>query len=147
METIFVPDPAGMKYLVSWEGPVGRDSSRRLRTLEYRAKMSAGVGTPTPTRMTPGGALRMSIKTIKEPATETQLEARVGSNRPYALWHHEGTGIYGGKGPYLIKPKKPGGRLRFWWARTGTIEYRKSVVHPGSKPNPYLTRWLREAVR
>lgn len=125
----------------SWEGPIGEDSSRRLRTLEYRARMSAGVSTPNPTRIYPGGALRASIKTEREGNTSRGLEARVGSSRPYALYHHEGTA------PHVIKPKRPGGVLRFWWGRVGAIVYRRSVRHPGTKPNPYLTRWLREAVK
>lgn len=138
-----VMDPAAMARLQSWEGPCGADSRRRLRTLEFRAKNSAGISTPTPTRPAPGGALRMSIRTEIKLGKPGTLEATVGSNRPYAAAHHEGAR------PHKIAPRasNPSGLLRFWWARVGVIVYRRSVNHPGNRPNPYLTRWLREAVR
>lgn len=137
-------DHAAMAQLQSWEGPCGQDSRRRLDTLEFRARNSAGISTPNPTRPTPGGALRMSIRTeikpINKPGT---LEATVGSNRPYAAAHHEGAKRH----KIVPRASNPSGLLRFWWGRVGAIVYRKSVNHPGNRPNPYLTRWLREAVR
>jgi len=145
-ESYVVIDRAAYSLLISWQGPIGRDFNRRLRTLEYRAKMSAGMSTPTPTSLGVPGALKASIHTDRKPATPSQLEARVGSNRPYALWHHQPTGIYGGRGKYPIRPRRPGGRLRFWWAKMGQIVYLRRVNHPGSRSNPFLTRWLREAV-
>lgn len=142
MTTVFVPDPVGMPQLLhSWDGAVGKDFSRRLRTLEFRAKMQAGVSTPNPTRIYPGGALRNSIKTEKTPFDASGFVARVGSDRRYAKYHHEGTR------PHVIVPRRKGGKLRFWWGRVGRIVYMSRVNHPGTKPNPFLTAWLREAVK
>jgi hypothetical protein len=145
-QEMVVLDPVAMALFKSWEGPIGRDFDRRLRTLEFRARMSAGMSTPTPTSLGVPGALKASMRTEKKPATPSQLEAKVGSSRPYALWHHQGTGVHGGKGKYPITPRRKGGLLRFWWARVGSIVYARRVMHPGSRSNPYLTRWLREAV-
>jgi hypothetical protein len=142
-----VIDQAAYNRFISWQGPIGRDFNRRLRTLEFRARNSAGISTPTPTSTGVPGALRVSIHTERKPISPEGLSARVGSDRPYALWHHQGTGVHGGKGRYPIVPRRKGGRLRFWWAKIGAIVYAKRVMHPGSRPNPYLTRWLREAVR
>jgi hypothetical protein len=147
---VFVPDPVGMTRLTSsWEGDVGRFMNRRLRTLEFRAKNSVGVSNPSPTQLHPGGALRSSIHTVRKPVSVLGLEAKVGSNLPYAKWHHEGTGIYGGRGAYTIQSRRPGGKLRFWWpapAGPNKIVYANKVKHPGSPPNPYLTRWLKEFI-
>lgn len=138
----FVPDPVGMYELKhSWTGPVGRDLNRRLLTLQYRAKMSAGVSTPNPTRIYPGGALRASIRIDRASFDKVGLSAKVGSDRYYAKYHHEGTR------PHVIVPKRAGGKLRFWWGKVGKIVYTKKVNHPGTQPNPFLTRWLREAVK
>lgn len=125
----------------SWDGMVGRDLNRRLRTLEFRAQRSVGVSSPNPTRLYPGGALRASIHIERADPLPDGLEGKVGSDRRYAKVHHEGSI------PHVILPKRRGGRLRFWWAKVGRIVYAKRVNHPGTRPNPYLTRWIKEAVR
>lgn len=138
----FVPDKIAMdREFRSWEGMVGRDLNRRLRTLEFRAQQTVGVSSPNPTRVYPGGALRTSIHIERETPTTEGLEGKVGSNRSYAKVHHEGSR------PHVIVPRRRGGVLRFWWAKVGRIVYRKRVNHPGTRPNPYLTRWLKEAIR
>lgn len=113
-----------------WNGPVGRHISRGARKLEMLAVSSAGLRT---------GALRRSIGTYYTRRGKI-LEARVGANPGpggvvgYALYHHEGTR------PHIIRPKKAQA-LRFTVA--GHTVFAKVVHHPGTKPNPYLTRWIR----
>lgn len=113
-----------------WSGPVGRHVSRQCRKLETLAVTSAGLKT---------GALRRSITTYYTRRGKI-LEARVGANPGpggvvgYALYHHEGTR------PHVIRPKKAQA-LRF--TVQGHTVFAKVVHHPGTKPNPYLTRWIR----
>lgn len=111
---------------------VGDWLEQKGRELQVMAKSSVGVDT---------GALQANI-TVDEMIVNTQgaLEISVGVNPGgtevgYALHHHNGTK------PHTILPKKPGGRLVF--KKGGKTIYAKKVHHPGTKPNPYLTRWLR----
>lgn len=61
----------------------------------------------------------------------------VGSDQPYALLHHEGTR------PHDITPVRAKA-LRF--RTTGGVRFAKRVRHPGTAPNPYLTKNLPLAV-
>jgi hypothetical protein len=128
-EVVFVFNEPEMAILTSWSGAPGRDFQRRLRTLETRARMSAGVQT---------GQLRGSIHT-EQKTIARGLEGRVGSNVKHAKLHHEGTKAH------VITPKRRGGSLRF--VVRGVTVFAKRVHHPGARPNHYLTRWLREAIR
>lgn len=128
-DTVVVLDEATIHNIrFGWNDIVGRDLSRRLRTLEFRARMSAGIKT---------GELRARMETKKNIVGEG-LEGQVGSPVRWAAAHHQGAR------PHIIKAK-PGKKLRFIVA--GHVVFRSSVHHPGNRPNPYLTRWLREAVR
>ena len=55
---------------------------------------------------------------------------------PYALLHHRGTR------PHVINAKNPSGNLVFV-NRNRVLVHTPSVNHPGTKPNPYLSRTLR----
>lgn len=126
---VVVLDKAAIRYLgFSWEGPVGRDLNRRLRTLHFRAEQSAGFRT---------GELRRRME-IKRKVIRTGLEGQVGSPVKYALLHHQGTR------PHVILPRRAKS-LRF--VVGGKVVFAKRVNHPGTRPNLYLTRWLREVVR
>lgn len=115
-----------------WNGPVGVWLANKGRELEVGAKASVGVET---------GALQANITTDRHPPSTTpgELVLDVGANPGgdvdgYAIYHHEGTK------PHEIKAK-PGKTLRF--RSGGRWVYTKRVMHPGTKPNNYLTRWLR----
>ena len=147
----FVLDRPEYEHFTGWNGPVGRDFQRRLRTLEFRARASAPVYRPDPRDPHPvfrtPGALKMSIKTVRAPtAKKDQLEAWVGANpqkggrKGYALWQHEGTG------PHTIRPRRAKA-LVFFWRRIGEVVVRGSVRHPGNPALHYISRWLDEAVR
>ena len=87
------------------------------------------------------GALRISITSFFT-HHGFELEVRVGANPQggptgYAFWHHEGTE------PHIIRAA-PGKSLRY--VSNGEVKYSAVVHHPGTQANPYLTRWLREAV-
>lgn len=55
---------------------------------------------------------------------------------PYALLHHTGTR------PHKITANNPDGMLVFV-SRSRVLVHTPSVNHPGTKPNPYLSRTLR----
>jgi hypothetical protein len=60
----------------------------------------------------------------------------VSNDVDYAAYVENGTGLYGPKhAKYLIKPKNPGGTLRFEIG--GRIVFAKFVMHPGS-PGKYM---------
>jgi hypothetical protein len=73
------------RLLSSPSGPVIRDMLRRGVRVQAKARRFVGVDT---------GRLRSSI-TVSLVAAGTKIAVRVGTNVQYALWHHEGTGIYG----------------------------------------------------
>ncbi len=58
----------------------------------------------------------------------------VGAKNKIAYMHHEGTK------PHVIVPKRPGGNLVFM--KSGRVVVTKMVLHPGTKPNRYLSDQL-----
>lgn len=127
---VFLVNRAEMDRFISWAGPIGSDLRRRGRTLEFRGRMSAGVRS---------GKLRLDIET-REATRVDGLEISVGSwHTPWAAAHHEGSGPH-----EIVARNAP--MLQFYWAKKARWVSTKRVWHPGTKANPYLTRWLREAV-
>lgn len=125
-------NPAAMREFLSWGGPVGTDLIRRGKTLEFRARQSAGIRT---------GKLRLDIETRRRTVVDG-LQIEVGNwHTEYAAAHHDGAK------PHVIipRPTNPIGRLVF--RVNGRLVFAKRVNHPGNKPNHYLSRWLQEAVR
>lgn len=134
-EVAFKPDESAIEDIrFNPSGMVGRDLKRRVRTLEFRARTSAGFRT---------GALKASIGSNPPEPTVTGdrgggLQMKTGSPLRYAAAHHEGAKAH------IIRPRRARA-LRFMVA--GRIVFASRVRHPGNKPNPYLARWLREAVK
>ncbi len=123
----FVVDQRGSKALLTTPGSaVQRDMQRRLNRVQASAKRYVGVDS---------GLLRNAIKTRKYMRGNI-LVGEVFANVSYALMHHEGTR------PHIIVPQRAE-MLRFKVG--GKIVFAHKVTHPGTKPNPYLRRALREA--
>jgi len=103
--------------------------------------------------------------TLKKSGTSEAvgLRGEVGYNTTYAIPVHEGSGLYGARGSkYPIVPVNAkalafppsgarsvfrGGRrkgLFEFGGRSAVVElvFRKSVMHPGVKPNPWMRRAL-----
>jgi hypothetical protein len=58
----------------------------------------------------------------------------VSATSRHAKFVHQGTR------PHVIRVR-PGRRtLKFFWLKVGQVVYPVSVRHPGTKPNPFLTR-------
>lgn len=128
----FVADKAALGAYLGWDGPVGDDLNRRLRTLEFRARQSAGFRT---------GKLRLDIETRRRTVVDG-LQGEVGNwGTRYAAAHHQGAKAH------VIVPKSTNKIGRLVFKVGGKTVFAKKVNHPGNKPNPYLTRWLQEAVR
>lgn len=66
------------------------------------------------------------------------LHAEVGPAVPYGVYQEFGTASRGefGGAPYVIRPRKPGGRLVF--KVDGKTVAAKQVRHPGVPPHPYM---------
>jgi len=104
-------------------GPVGRHMAVIGGKMVMAAKAQVGVQT---------GALRGSIHfRLKRGVLGLQLH--VGSPLPYAYLHHEGTR------PHIIVPNK---RQALRFSSASRIVYTRSVRHPGTLPNKYLSNNL-----
>jgi len=105
-------------------GAVGRYLAKKGRIITAAAKAQVGVRT---------GALRASIHMRHLRDSRGQF-VKIGSALNYALMHHEGTK------PHVIAAKRAP-VLRF--VNRGRVIYAHAVMHPGTKPNRYLTDNLR----
>lgn len=119
--TKIVWDNAQLDFLLKQRaGAVGRDLEDRASRVMWAAKAQSGLRT---------GALRLSIHMIhKREATGQAFH--VGSPLNYALAHHEGSR------PHVIVAKPPG-KLKF--TKKGATIFAHAVVHPGTRPNKFLT--------
>jgi hypothetical protein len=63
-------------------------------------------------------------------------ELNVFTPQPLGKWITEGTR------PHVIRVKRAR-FLRFYWPKVGRVVYFKSVNHPGTKANPFLSRAYR----
>jgi len=121
--------------LTSPTGGVVRDLLRRGLLVETQAKRNlGGIGGP---KRVDTGRLRASIATVvvtrnNEPAV------LVGTNVNYALFVHDGTGLYGPKHA-VIRPRR-GKFLRFKPRGSRRWVYARQVK--GMRPNPFLANAL-----
>lgn len=122
----------------SWDGILGKWMRGRAEGVLYKAQATSPFLT---------GALRASLGTFYT-TSGGELEARIGANPGpvdqgigYGYFMHEGTQRH------WITPRRPGGYLHFYWKKQGHWVRTKRVNHPGTKPIPYLTPWLEEAVQ
>jgi hypothetical protein len=122
-----VNDAAIQKMLRSPKGQVARGILKIGKKVERKAKRLVPVD---------HGILRNSINT--ELIIRKGPVARIGSKVKYALYVHEGTGIYGPKG-VPITPKK-GKVLVFTARKSGDLVFARSVK--GMKGTPYLRNAL-----
>lgn len=110
-------------YLNAPDGEVGKYLAARGRAMVIAAKRQVGVDT---------GELRESIHMIHERVGRTQ-QLWIGSTVGHALEHHEGTR------PHVITPNTQP-MLRF--SSGGRVIYTRRVLHPGTRPNHYLSDQL-----
>ena len=83
------------------------------------------------------GALRSSIS-MEHISIRGGQKLTIGSTKSYALAHHQGTRAH------FITPTPPKTVLVF---RKGSrVIATPRVLHPGTKPNPYLTSQIRHFI-
>jgi hypothetical protein len=84
------------------------------------------------------GVLRAAWYKTEPVDTGDRWSADIANDTDYAGYVENGTGVYGPKhAPYMIRPKKPGGVLR-WVGKDGTVVFARYALHPGSPGNHML---------
>jgi hypothetical protein len=126
------------QLLSSPQGGVAQDMLRRGLLVETQAKRNlGGIGGP---KRVDTGRLRASINTQLVMQQGVPV-AVVGTNVRYAMWVHDGTGLYGPRHS-VIKPKRAK-RLRFRPHGSRRYVYARSVK--GMVGNPFLRNALHAA--
>lgn len=127
-----VDDATLFRILHAKDGQVARDMYRRGRRVEGYAKRLANVDT---------GRMRASIHTEQLAVGDT-WGARVGTDVKYAIFVHEGTGIYG---PTHARIVPRSSKVLVWKPRGGKTIFVRSVR--GIEGNPFLRRALAAAFK
>jgi hypothetical protein len=109
------------EMLHSPTGDVGKHMRRVGLKIVAAAKAQVGVKT---------GRLQKSIGMMHSRDGLGQF-LKIGSNVDYALAHHNGTRAHD------ISARPGDDVLRF--SKSGRVVYSRNVVHPGTRPNRYLT--------
>lgn len=119
--------------LTSPSGPVVRDLMRRGQAVENRAKMLCPVDT---------GRLRASI-THELRQEEGLPVVRVGTNVNYAVFVHEGTGLYGPFGRLIYPRVKRVMRFSVGRGKKSRVVF--TPYTKGMYPRPFLETALKAA--
>ena len=124
------------KQMTSPGGAIYKDLLKRGLLVETAAKKNLGAG---PKRVNTG-RLRASI--THQFITVNGMPAMiVGTNVVYAIYVHDGTGIYGPKGQ-RIHPKN---KRAMRWKGKGVTGYIFAKSTAGMRPNPFLKNALHAA--
>lgn len=106
--------------------------------LQERAKQLVGVSSSEDARMIGGSEAHLRDTIVKRFVVDSRGPSIwVGSELPYAIFHHEGTR------PHVIEAKNAK-FLRFRSRQSGEFVFRKRVNHPGTQPNRFLTDAARD---
>lgn len=115
--------------LRSYSGWVGKAMMKLGRGLRDRARRQVGVKT---------GALRASIRFSRRRSGLGEAGIKIGGYTDYALLHHRGS-----KPHPIIARNAP--KLVFM-SKTKRLIRTQYVMHPGTRPNRYLTDHLRPGI-
>lgn len=137
-----VMNRAAVDYFRGWNGPVGRAISRLAMTIKTLQQVLVAKKT---------GMLASSIKVGPKSRWAGGITVTIGAGSG-------GGGLGGGRGgyalanelgarPHIIRPRKPGGMLIFYWAKVGRVVHLLQVSHPGNRPYLWATRSLAAAMR
>jgi hypothetical protein len=122
------------RVLHSYTGPVGKRMARYGEIVKLGAQRRAPVS-PAGSGGRPPGHLRSVIRWDRGRDVTQYVDisspARTPQGEPYGLFMEVGTR------PHVIRPKKPGGWLR-WFDGDGKIHFARVVHHPGTKAQPHL---------
>lgn len=129
--TVQINNEALRTLLVSPSGPVVKDLTRRGRRVQNQAKRNCPVDV---------GRLRSSIQ-MRHVTIGGEPGVEVFTNVEYAMWVHEGTGIYGPRHAPIFP--KHGRFLVFTPRGAGSPVFARSVR--GMRGRPFLTDALSAA--
>lgn len=133
---IYVEDVAALREFLSWEGPPGVDFQRRMQTLAVRQLQDAP-------RRTGRMAGQINYRRMQSDFGR-YLEGAAGVNPGSGGQKGYAQIVSSGSRPHIIQARTAKA-LRFVVA--GQVVYTRRVQHPGTRPNPYLTRHLAEFVQ
>jgi len=128
------------RLLTSPSGPVAKNMLIRGYRVQAQARKNLGGGSSGPKRIDTG-KLRASISVELRRKNLQTITVRVGTNVEYAIWVHDGTGLYGPQ-HRLIKPKTKR-YLRFKPHGSSKYVYARAVR--GMRGNPFLANALTAA--
>jgi hypothetical protein len=123
-------DQAALRAFLGWQGEVGRRFERLAKESVFRM---AGMA---PKRF---GGLAKSIS-YKKGRSSSGIYFDAGASVSYAAAQDQG-----GQ-PHIIRPRKPGGKLKFYWLKVGAVVYFSKVSHPGNPAVHYVERGFRRAL-
>lgn len=118
-------------------GPVVRELLEAGEMVKREAQRRVGVYQPPDAysaahRRRRPGTLRDKIVKRLVVGGPKGVVVQVGADDPVALIHHEGTH------PHVIAARRRP-LLVFYWPKVGRVVAMRSVNHPGTSPNRYLT--------
>ena len=132
--------------LKSPQGGLAKDLLKRGLKVESKAKQNLGGGASYPRRIDTG-RLRASIRTVML-IVDGYPAVRVGTGLAYARFIHDGTGLYGPRGQYIVPVNKSvlrwklKGPVKGKLGKGGYVYAKRSA---GIKPNPFLKNALSAA--
>lgn len=121
------------RILTSPSGPVAKALLIRGYRIQAQARKNLGGSASGPKRVDTG-KLRASISVQLKQKNSRTLYIRVGTNVEYAIWVHDGTGIYGP----LHRPIKPVSHRYLRFKPKGSARYVYAKQIKGMRPNPFL---------
>lgn len=125
------------RLLTSPDGGVGRDLLRRGQRVVNRAKQLLS----TDPKRVDTGRLRADVHG-ELLSRGGKLVYRVGTNLQYAIYVHDGTGIYGPRGTMIVPKAKKALRWKARGGGKGKNGYVFSMRSRGMRPNPFLKNAL-----
>lgn len=128
------------QLLTSPSGPVAKSLLVRGYRVQAQARKNLGGGASGPKRIDTG-KLRASISVQLKRKSSRTLTVRIGTNVEYAIWVHDGTGLYGPM-HRMITPKTKR-YLRFKPHGSNKYVFAKAVK--GMRANPFLLNALSAA--
>lgn len=128
-------NPVAIRALLAGdEGPVARELLVRGYRVQSRAKQNLSGSTGSGPKRVDTGRLRASI-TVQLVRRGGYPAVRIGTNVKYAMWVHDGTGLYGPRHTYIYPKVK---RYMRWRPKGGTgFVYARRTK--GMRGNPFLT--------
>jgi len=133
-----IDDRAIQALLTSPQGGVIKDLLRRGLKVESKAKLNL----QSDPRRVNTGRLRGSIRTTLV-SVAGKPAVRVGTTVFYALYVHDGTGLYGPKHSLIYPRKKKVLRWKASYGKKGGYAYARYTR--GMRPNPFLKNALSAA--